>query len=233
MTVLLMRLAGPMQSWGTHSRFTHRDTGREPSKSGVAGLLCSACGYGRYDVVRIEELASLSMGVRVDREGTVERDFHTAGGGDWPGRDGYGVWKAKGGTGRTLTSERYYLSGANFLVALEGARDLLVGLHDALANPVWPPYLGRKSFVPGEPVWIKNGIYEGSIFQILVSYPWVKRRETENVERLRLILECSPEEGQPRLDVPISYDPADRRFRLRYVRNAWLEVRSIPHVLEG
>ena len=34
MSTLLMRLAGPMQSWGTQSRFTVRDTGREPSKSG-------------------------------------------------------------------------------------------------------------------------------------------------------------------------------------------------------
>ena len=40
MSVLLMRLAGPMQSWGTRSRFSNRDTGLEPSRSGVIGLLC-------------------------------------------------------------------------------------------------------------------------------------------------------------------------------------------------
>ena len=33
MSVLLLRLAGPMQSWGTDSRFSHRDTRAEPSKS--------------------------------------------------------------------------------------------------------------------------------------------------------------------------------------------------------
>ncbi|MCC6935346.1 MAG: CRISPR-associated protein Cas5, partial [Thermomicrobiales bacterium] len=27
---LLLRLTGPMQAWGTQSRFTHRDTGLEP-----------------------------------------------------------------------------------------------------------------------------------------------------------------------------------------------------------
>ena len=42
MSVLLLRLAGPMQAWGTQSRFTVRDTGLEPSKSGVIGLLCAA-----------------------------------------------------------------------------------------------------------------------------------------------------------------------------------------------
>ena len=31
MSVLLLRLAGPMQSWGTRSRFSNRDTGLEPS----------------------------------------------------------------------------------------------------------------------------------------------------------------------------------------------------------
>ncbi len=47
MSVLLLRLAGPLQSWGTQSRFRVRDTGREPSKSGVIGLLCTALGRPR------------------------------------------------------------------------------------------------------------------------------------------------------------------------------------------
>ena len=47
MNTLLLRLAGPMQSWGTQSRFTIRDTGYEPSKSGVIGLLCAALGKPR------------------------------------------------------------------------------------------------------------------------------------------------------------------------------------------
>ena len=46
MSVLLVRLAGPMQSWGSQSRFSHRDTEREPTKSGVVGLLSAALGSG-------------------------------------------------------------------------------------------------------------------------------------------------------------------------------------------
>ena len=49
MSVLLMRLAGPMQSWGTRSRFSNRDTGLEPSRSGVIGLLCAALGRPREE----------------------------------------------------------------------------------------------------------------------------------------------------------------------------------------
>ena len=44
MPTLLLRLVGPMQSWGTTSRFDQRDTGKEPSKSGIVGLLAAAMG---------------------------------------------------------------------------------------------------------------------------------------------------------------------------------------------
>ena len=47
MHTLLLRLEGPLQSWGTSSRFPQRDTGFEPSKSGVIGLLCAALGKPR------------------------------------------------------------------------------------------------------------------------------------------------------------------------------------------
>src|SRR4030043_150082 len=83
MAVLLIRLCGPMQSWGTQSRFSNRDTELEPSKSGVIGLLCAALGKPRDEreaqiPPSINELSALKMGVRVDREGAVKCDYHTA-----------------------------------------------------------------------------------------------------------------------------------------------------------
>ena len=39
MATLLFRLQGPLQSWGISSHSTERDTAREPSKSGVIGLV--------------------------------------------------------------------------------------------------------------------------------------------------------------------------------------------------
>ena len=76
MSVLLMRLAGPMQSWGTRSRFSNRDTGLEPSRSGVIGLLCAALGRPRE--APLDDFLPLKMAVRVDREGRLMRDYHTA-----------------------------------------------------------------------------------------------------------------------------------------------------------
>jgi CRISPR system Cascade subunit CasD len=68
--VLLIPCVGPMQSWGTRSRFQERDTEREPSKSGLIGLICAALGRDRNETV--EDLAALKMAVRVDREGKLQ-----------------------------------------------------------------------------------------------------------------------------------------------------------------
>src|SRR5947209_1111485 len=113
MSTLLLRLAGPLQSWGTQSRFSIRDAGLEPSKSGVIGLLCAALGRARD--APLDDLALLRMGVRVDREGKVLVDYQTAGGVHRRGET-YGVSKANQGNPETVTSHRYYLADADFLV---------------------------------------------------------------------------------------------------------------------
>jgi CRISPR system Cascade subunit CasD len=139
MPVLLMQLAGPMQSWGTRSRFSIRDTEREPSKSGVVGLLCAALGVDRDDDCGLRPLAAMRMGVRVDRDGVLAKDFHTAGGGSVPGVKTYGVAKAGGGTPDTVTSTRYYLADAEFIVALESSdRELLATCDAAAVCPIRP-----------------------------------------------------------------------------------------------
>ncbi len=76
MATLLLRCVAPLQAWDTQSRFGVRTTGREPSKSGIVGLLCAALGRPRWQP--IDDLAALKMAVRVDKEGHVLRDFHTA-----------------------------------------------------------------------------------------------------------------------------------------------------------
>jgi len=206
MPILLMRLEGPMQSWGTYSRFTERDTGREPSKSGVIGVICAAMGRPRD--APVDDLAHLRMAVRVDREGTFSRDFHTT----------IGVLRAS--TGKPIDdaviSNRYYLADACFLVLLEGERSKLEEIRDALANPKWAIYLGRKSFVPGESILLKDPIREGTIEDVIGQVEYLGR-EGAAPENLRIVRECAPGEGEPRMDVPVSF--ADRTFAQRYVVN--------------
>ncbi len=80
--VLLIRLAGPLQSWGVTGRFARRDTHSRPTKSGVIGLCAAALGLPREEP--LGELAEVRFGVRADRPGTPLRDYHTVGGGRYP-----------------------------------------------------------------------------------------------------------------------------------------------------
>src|SRR5699024_9602305 len=50
-----------------------------PTKTGVIGLVANALGRSRTDDV--SDLTGLLYAVRVDREGTLERDYQTAGNG--------------------------------------------------------------------------------------------------------------------------------------------------------
>lgn len=85
MSTVLLRLAGPVQSWGNRARGpskAHRHTHTRPTKSGVIGLVANALGRHRAD--DIADLAALRFGVRTDLPGRLESDYHTTGSGDFP-----------------------------------------------------------------------------------------------------------------------------------------------------
>ena len=73
MSTLLLRLAAPLQAWGINSKFDIRKTEREPSKSGVVGLLAAALGRRRDE--SLDDLAALKFGIRSDKEGELLKDF--------------------------------------------------------------------------------------------------------------------------------------------------------------
>jgi len=159
-SVLLLWLEAPMQSWGTRSRWDPRDTGLEPTKSGVVGLLGCAMGLHR-DNIELEKLdRDLVFGVRIDRPGVVSCDYQTVTGYH---RTAAGDYKHSGGTAKslakamehgesTIVSPRDYLHDAIFLVALQGIPERLREIRDCLVDPCWPLYLGRKSCPPARPL---------------------------------------------------------------------------------
>lgn len=218
MATLLLRLAGPMQAWGTTSRFDERDSGLEPSKSGVIGLICAALGRDRSQPV--DDLATLRMAVRVDREGLLMRDYQTA--------TGVLLASGKPDLKRTVVSPRFYLSDAVFLVGLEGERCLLDMIQQALRHPVWPLALGRKSMPPTQPVWLQNGLKDEDLIPALKNAPLVGAPRTEqHGQPLRLMLE-HPSEGAVRLDQPVG-PFAERRFGPRFVKPEVLDVPDQTH----
>ncbi|MGD9582792.1 MAG: type I-E CRISPR-associated protein Cas5/CasD [Lysobacterales bacterium] len=223
MPTLLLRLAGPMQSWGTTSRFDQRDTGKEPSKSGVVGLLAAALGIDRENWVELEPLTRLTMGVRHDRPGVLKRDYQTAG---CAATDT--IIRADGSQAKDggVVSNRHYLADATFLVGLQGPdRALLELTLAALQNPVWPLALGRKSYVPSEPIWLEDGIVDAPLLEALTTWPWVTtlRRYETAPERLLVSLESQDGSGTLRMDQPLS-SFAERRFGARYARSEWVNV---------
>lgn len=216
-----MRLSAPLQAWGVESRFAVRDTQREPSKSGVVGLVCAALGRPRDQSVA--DLAALRMGVRADQEGTLLRDYHVAGVG--------GYMRASGKVERrnVIPGNRYYLADARFLVALEGDDlALLAQAHEALLRPRWPLFLGRKACPPGEPVWLADGLRKGATLETtLCAYPWLGPHWMEAERRprqLRLILEDA-NGPQVRPDQPLSF--AERTFAPRRVRTRYCPTPTV------
>jgi CRISPR system Cascade subunit CasD len=214
MNTLLIRLSAPMQSWGTQSRFTMRDTGLEPSKSGVLGLLCAALGIDREDDEGLRQLASLHMGVRVDKEGLLLVDYHTA--------QKVLMANRKDVKGTEL-SNRYYLANAVFLVGFESEDlALLERIQSALLKPVWALFLGRKAFVPSEPVHLLDGLRTSETLEgALQNYPCLCEPSSE---KLRLVIEDDKVVTDNNngsivlLDQPISFGRITRKFAPRRVR---------------
>jgi CRISPR system Cascade subunit CasD len=207
MPTLLLRMRAPMMSWGDHSRFTIRDTRREPTKSAVIGLLCAALGRPRWEPVH--DLAALKMGVRVNREGLVQCDYHTI----------MDSIKSSGGKGDTVLSDRYYIADADYWVGLEGDFDKLTKLDNALQNPCWQLYFGRKSFVPSRPV--RAGLVDLPLSEALQQQPYEGKIAKNQSPELRYVLEVI-NSLDIRRDVPLDWQK--RLFGSRCVETTFQEV---------
>lgn len=210
-----------MQSWGITSRFTERDTGMEPSKSGVLGLICAALGKPRNESTHevgvypsLSSLTALRMGVRIDSAGKLGVDFQSAGAGRLGSR-AYGVAKANKNTPEPVLSWRYFLQDAIFLVGLEGSSEILARIHSALKCPVWPICLGRKSYVPSATPYLEDGLQNGGLEEVFCRYPLLTGEESPS--RVRIVLDDINGREQ-RIDVPLDYSL--RRFGPRYVKTS-------------
>lgn len=223
MRTLLLRLAAPMQSWGTESKFDTRQTQREPSKSGVIGLLACALGIRRDDSAALTELSKLSFGVRVDQEGQQLMDYQTV-----KSYKSKADYRAEADPDAAYQTYRYYLADAVFLAAVSSDDDALMDkLEAALHRPAFPLFLGRRSCPPTLPLSL--GMRERPLEEALRTEPWqASKEQQERWQRrhpgqslhLRMLLDSDPGAAgiaQVR-DVPMSYDPAWRRYSFRNVK---------------
>ncbi len=177
---LLLWLEAPLQSWGADSRFGRRGTLEFPTKSGILGLLCCALGAGGEQRELLEEMAPLTQSVisfgrkrensrgewqKVGREPLL-RDFQMVG----SGYDEKNPWetllipKKSDGTaavnGGSKITYRYYLQGEAFAAILEVPAEKAATFANALENPYWDIYFGRKCCAPTD--FIYRGCFESA-----------------------------------------------------------------------
>ncbi|MEU5691980.1 type I-E CRISPR-associated protein Cas5/CasD [Actinosynnema sp. NPDC020468] len=239
-SVLLLRLAAPLQSWGDTSEFNRRETSGRPTKSGVIGLLAAAQGRARSE--SIADLGDLSLGVRVDQPGTLLRDYHTVS--DYRGLpllsasvNAKGVQKPTGPVKHTHLTQRFYLQDAVFLVAVQGPRELVETLRHAVTHPAFPLALGRRSCVPTQPLLLDDQT-QPDVVSALRATPWLasysrnelgRRKSPPAFVTLATTIDAAAggdEDGvlDTAQDHPLSFDPLDRGRTTRSIRHGWVEV---------
>ena len=206
MAVLLIRLAGPMQSWGDSSRYARRTTRREPTKSGIVGLIASALGRTREDPV--DDLAQLELAVRVEQPGQLMRDFQT----ERP---------MDGGKPMPL-SDRYYLADSCFLAALGGPNEMLEKVEAALRLPRRPLYLGRRSCPADMPLCLGINREAQDVRQVLSREPWraSERYKSRHTDVFVLEMVADARDGEvceSWADYPLTYSASGRRYACRPV----------------
>ncbi|MFJ2651577.1 type I-E CRISPR-associated protein Cas5/CasD [Streptomyces sp. NPDC087420] len=163
---LVLRAAGPLQSYGEAGTFAHRDTAAFPTCSALIGMFAAAQGRTREHALDpYPELPGtpshrdLVLTIRIDRPGTPYRDWHTTGGGR-PHKQGLptsdGTYRTRDKS--THISRRDYLVGAVFAIAVQGPAPLLAHIATTLAFPHFSPFLGRRICLPDEPLLIHTDI---------------------------------------------------------------------------
>lgn len=163
MPYLALLFDAPLQSWGFASRFQRRTTGPHPTKSGVVGLLCAALGLAKGSAEEqawLPRLAALRMTV-VSIPRTRLRAANQLADTELPRRHledfptVEGTRRASGSPKPDpVVTRRQYLLDACFGVLLFGEdAEALARAADAVRNPVWGVWFGRKCCLPAAPLY--------------------------------------------------------------------------------
>ncbi|MFC7329878.1 type I-E CRISPR-associated protein Cas5/CasD [Marinactinospora rubrisoli] len=226
MSGFLLRLAGPLQSWGEHSAYGLRDTVAFPTRSGLVGMFAAAQGVERgADLSRYDDLG---ITVRIDRPGTRTVDFHTVGGGMPAGRTvPTAEGKRRGAEVSTIVTHRAYLAGAVFTVAVTAPDEAAQPIADALLAPHWQPYLGRRACVPDQPLVLRRGVADPvtELEKVPLPPPLPGRRHGHAGETVRVDFVYEGDRVPPGRsgertvlsDVPRSFSGARRAYATRPV----------------
>lgn len=228
MSVLLLWLEGPLQSWGADSRYGNRTTLPFPTRSGVLGLLCCAAGRGGEQREWLARMALHTQIVRSyvrrkafgDKRPPLLTDFQMVG----SGYDESVAWQsllvpktAEGkkpvGSGAKMTY-RQYLQDMAFACALNLPDDEAAALSDALARPVWELSLGRRNCPPSDIVG--RGLFPAEAAALEAADALARQKDREAVLTVRDGAHDDGDEVWTLRDVPLCFG-IRKRYRERQV----------------
>ena len=215
MQVLILRLEGPLMSFGDVAIDEIRPTRRLPARSMLTGLLANALGWAHRDVAALDRLQErLRFAARLDREGQGLVDFQTAElAKDDPLWTTRGVPAERAGGAASYSGPalryRHYRADAAVTVALtlvpaEEAPDL-AALEAALRQPERPLFIGRKGCPPGRPILDRLVAAESLVAALDQVAPAPPRRAAADL----LVIETEDQPGEPEAQRLIAV--ADRR----------------------
>lgn len=171
---LVFQLYAPLVSWGEAAVGEARHSSALPSRSALLGLLAAALGIKREEEQRLlafNQHYHFAIRPLSGREQWL-RDYHTVQTPKENRKRRYATRRDEltlsTGEPETMLTFREYRCDAYYHVAVEqtpGALFSLEELANALATPVFPLYLGRKSCPPALPLF--PTIIEGTLGEVL------------------------------------------------------------------
>ena len=142
-------------SFGESDHWDVRGTNSFPTKSFMVGLLAAGLGLSRDKTTAICKLSEgIAFACTEEKHPEFLRDYQTI----------MDTVRANGKPNtNAMVSPRHYLTDAAFTVLL-GIKDHNIkdDVETALSDPVWPPYLGRKSCIPSAPIYTGKLIEAGN-----------------------------------------------------------------------
>ena len=206
-TILVLRLEGPLQSWGENAKWDFRDSSTMPTKSGIVGLLGCAMGEERGSQVLVELAKSITVAVRADRPGVKFVDFQTV----KTDRLMTASGTPRNKNASTIVSPRGYLQDACFTVFIDTTPEWQQRIISALENPRWCMYLGRKNCVPSRPI-LADCMEAADLMEALKEYPAAERAGKT------MTYECEhPDSTAASIQRPDDLIGTNRQFQLRRV----------------
>lgn len=230
MKTILLKFAGPLQSWGTDSHFESRFTDFHPSKSAVIGLIAASLGINREDDEKLRQLDVLSFATRVDQKGSLLQDYHIA-----------QKYKKNGDFERNYVTNRYYLEDSVSIVAIGCEDDELMGKIDkALKNPYYAYFMGRRSCPVSAGFYIK--ITDEDVISSITKLEWQAAKWYKKTLRHKDVINLNGycdynlmenKNIKQRRDNVNSFSQKNRKFDYRFENRFNIKIKNDEYVAQS